>query len=112
VTDIAKLEADANAKRSRLEHTLRTLEERATVLGLVDDIIARSGAPTSAEIIQTLRRNPLLVAGLALCVGLIAIEAMRARKRLSLNDRHRPGSSQARGSITSSPMKEEISHGT
>jgi hypothetical protein len=90
VTEIAKLEADANAKRSRLEHTLRTLEKRATILGLVDDIVARSGAPTSAEIVQTLRRNPVLAAGLALCIGLIAIEAMRARKRLPHNDRHRP----------------------
>jgi hypothetical protein len=89
VTNLAKLEADADAKRSRLENTLRSLEERATFPGLVDNVIARIGAPTSAEVAEALRRNPLLAAGLALCAGLIAIEVVRARRAKPIRSRSR-----------------------
>src|SRR4051812_44832186 len=76
---VARLEAEANAKRSRLEATLRRLEERTTLLGLVEDVAERAGALSPSEIAAALRRNPLLAAGLVLCIGLLAIDVSRMR---------------------------------
>jgi hypothetical protein len=95
VTRLAQLEADAEAKRSRLEHTLRNLGKRATVLGLVDDLIARSGAPTSDEVAEALRRNLLLAIGLAFCAGLLAVEVRRARRLRPVKSRERRDVAQA-----------------
>jgi hypothetical protein len=87
VNTLAALEADADAKRLQLEETLRNLEKRATLLGLADDIIARAGAPTSGEIIEALRRKPVLALGLALCVGLLALEVGKTRRYRQLRNR-------------------------
>lgn len=81
MSNLTQLEAEAEAKRLRLERTLGRLEQRASFESLVDEVIARSGAPTPNEVADVLRRNPALAAGLALCVGLIAWEVVKARKR-------------------------------
>jgi hypothetical protein len=111
VSKIATLEADADAKRSRLEHTLRRIEKQATVLRLVDDVIARNGAPNSSEIAQALRRNPLLAASLVLLVGLIALEVTRARKVRSINRRDGQSVVPARKIPTPSHETQETYHG-
>ena len=78
MSDLARLEAAAAEKRARLARTLRNIEKRTTLLGLADDVIARNGgAPASGEIVEALRRNPILAAGLALCAGLLIIEVNR-----------------------------------
>jgi hypothetical protein len=90
MTDLAELEAVADEKRLQLGRTLRSLEKRATLLGLADDIIARTGgAPNSGDIIAALQRNPILAVGLALCAGLLVIEVSKVQKLRMLNGRHR-----------------------
>lgn len=80
------LEAEAEARRSRFESTMRRLEQKTHPRSLIDTVIARVGAPTSREIAEVLRRNPMLAAVLALCVGAIAIEVIRVRKQRTILD--------------------------
>ena len=88
MSDLAELEARAEEKRKRLNRTLDKLESRATLLGLADDVIARSGgAPRANEIMDALRRNPLLAIGLAVCAGLLIVEVNKVRRARILNDR-------------------------
>jgi hypothetical protein len=90
MTDLAQLEATADEKRLRLTRTLRSIEKRATLSGLADSVIARTGgAPRSGEIVEALRRNPILAVGLALCAGLLVFEVSKVRKLRMLNGRHR-----------------------
>jgi len=101
VSNLVKLEADAETKRLRLEETLRSLEKRATFLGVVDEAIALSGAPRSGEVADVLRRNPVLAIGLALCLGLIAIEVRRSRTAIGRRNRH--GVAQPRNALAPIP---------
>ena len=88
MSSLPELEARAEEKRRRLDRTLDRLEERATLSGLADDIIARSGgAPRPSEIMDALRRNPFLAIGLAVCAGLLVVEISRARRARILNGR-------------------------
>jgi hypothetical protein len=103
VSNLVKLEADAEAKRLRLEETLRSLEKRATFLGVVDEAIALSGAPRSGEVADVLRRNPVLAIGLALCLGLIALEVRKSRRQGAIGRRNRHGVAQPRNALTPIP---------
>jgi len=88
VSGLPELEARAEEKRRRLDRTLDRLEERATLSGLADDILARSGGlPQPREIMEALRRNPFVAIGLAVCAGLLVIEINRARRGRILNGR-------------------------
>jgi hypothetical protein len=111
VSDVAKLKAEADAKRSRLEHTLHAIEGRATVLRLVNDVIARNYPPSSSEITEALRRNPLLAAGLALLVGVLAYEVNRGRKFQAIKKRHGRSVLAGRKIPTPSPETQETHHG-
>ncbi len=83
------LEADAETKRSRFENTIKRLEEKTKPRSLINTAIAKVGAPTSREVAEALRRNPMLAAVLALCIGAIAVEVIRVRKqRTILEGRH------------------------
>jgi hypothetical protein len=105
VTNLAMLEARAEEKRQRLNRTLHSLESRATVLGLADDIIARAGgAPRASEIVAALRRNPLLAIGLVVCAGMLVVEVSKSRKNRILNGRAR--SSAVRRPLTTLDEKE------
>jgi len=89
LSKLAMLEAEAEARRSRFESTMRRLEEKTKPRSLIDTAIATVGAPTSREVVEVLRRNPMLAAVLALCIGAIAVEVIRVRKqRTILEDRH------------------------
>jgi hypothetical protein len=93
VTDLARLQAQADEKRARLARTLRSLEKRATFFGLVDDVIVHTGgAPRADDLIAALRRNPFLAIGLAVCTGLLVLEVNKVRKHRRINGRGRsPG---------------------
>jgi hypothetical protein len=78
------LEADAETRRSRFENTIKRLEEKTKPRSLNNTAIANVGAPTSREVAEALRRNPMLAAVLALCVGAIAVEVIRVRKQRTI----------------------------
>ena len=82
MTELARLQAKADEKRDRLGRTLRTLEERATLLGLADDMHRprRRRRRTPMTFVEALRRNPFLAAGLAICAGLLVLEVNQSRQ--------------------------------
>jgi len=84
LSKLATLEAEAEARRSRFENTLRRLEEKATPKNLIRSVSAKVGAPTASEVTEALRQNPILAAVLALCVGAIAIEVVRVRNQRTI----------------------------
>ena len=90
MNEIAKLQAKADESRERFRRTLRTLEERSTLLGLADDMLARVGAaPHSNEILEALRRKPLLAVALAVCGGLLVMEVHQVRQTRLPDSRRR-----------------------
>jgi len=81
MNEIAKLQAKADESRDRFRRTLRALEERSTLMGLADDMLARvGGAPHPNEILEALRRKPLLAVALAVCGGLLVMEVNQLRQ--------------------------------
>jgi hypothetical protein len=88
MTDLAELQTVAGEKSFQFGRTLRKIEKRMTLFGLADSVIARTGgAPRSREIVEMLRRNSILVMGLALCAGFLVIEIRKVHNLRTLNGR-------------------------